>query len=140
MEKKFDIKEVKVHRTVEGNIFEVTAAVIMLCAWGIEIITQHPTGNDWIGLGGFTAAIIICLLCAYSPRHINVFDIPLRNIRQVALSIRMLRIIAIALALMALMVAITGPDSPITKVLAIGIVVIVGIIGFTFIYLIQKAK
>ena len=140
MGNQFNIKEVKVHRTLEGTIFEIAATVIMLCTWLTVIITRQLTTNDWIGLGGFTVAVTICLLCAYSPRHINVFDIPLRNIRQVALSIRMVRIIAIGLALMALAIAITGPNSPLTKVFAMGILVVVGIIGFIFIYLIQKAE
>ena len=138
--KNFDLKSVKVHRTLEGTIFEVTAAVIMLCTWVIVIVSRQHTEPDWIGYGGFTVAVTICLLCAYSPRHINVFYIPLRNIRQVALSIRMVRIIAIGLALTALTIAITGPNSPLTKVFAMGILVVVGIIGFIFIYLIQKAE
>jgi len=44
------------------------------------------------------------------------------------------------LALMSLAIAIVGPNSPLMKVLCIGIVAVVGIIGFVFIYLIQKAK
>ena len=71
---------------------------------------------------------------------LNLFNIPLRNIRQVELSIRMVRILSVGLALMSLTVAIVGPNSPLMKVLSIGIVAVVGIIGFVFIYLIQKAK
>jgi hypothetical protein len=52
----------------------------------------------------------------------------------------MVRILSVGLALMSLTVAIVGPNSPLTKVLCIGIVAVVGIIGFVFIYLIQKAK
>lgn len=140
MEEKFNIKKVKVHRTTEGTIFEITAAVIMFCALVVKIVAGHATERDWIGFGAFTVAVVISLLCAYSPSHINIFDIRLHNIRQVELSIRMTRIIAIALALMALMIAIAGPDSPSTKVYAIGLVIAIGIIGFIFIYLIQKAR
>ena len=136
----FDLKSVKVHRTLEGTIFEVAAAIIMLCAWVIVIVTRHSTEPDWIGYGGFTVAVLIALLCAYSPSHINVFSIQLRNIRQVELSIRMVRIIAIGLALMALVLAIVGPDSPNSKVYSIAIFLTVGLIGFVFIYLIQKAR
>jgi hypothetical protein len=52
----------------------------------------------------------------------------------------MVRILSVGLALMSLAIAIVGPNSPLMKVLSIGIVAVVGIIGFVFIYLIQKAK
>ena len=140
MNEQFDIKKVKVHRTLEGTIFEIAAAVIMLCAWVVVIVTRHNSTPDWIGYGGFTVAVLVALLCAYSPSHINVFSIPLRNIRQVELSIRMVRIIAIGLALMALVLSIVGPDSPLSKTLTLGVIILVGLIGFVFIYLIQRAR
>lgn len=140
-QEKFDLKKVKVCRTPEGTIFETTALVILLIAWIVSIATQKlATTDDWIGMGVFSIVIIVCLLCAYSPSHINLFNIPLRNIRQVELSIRMVRILSFGLALMSLTVAIVGPNSPLTKVLCIGIVAVVGVIGFVFIYLIQKTE
>ena len=140
-QEKFDLKKVKVCRTPEGTIFETTALVILLIAWIVSIATQElATTDDWIGMGVFSIVIIVCLLCAYSPSHINLFNIPLRNIRQVELSIRMVRILSVGLALMSLTVAIVGPNSPLTKVLCIGIVAVVGVIGFVFIYLIQKTE
>ena len=140
-QEKFDLKKVKVCRTPEGTIFEMTALVILLIAWIVSIATQKlATTDDWIGMGVFSIVIIVCLLCAYSPSHINLFNIPLRNIRQVELSIRMVRILSVGLALMSLTVAIVGPNSPLTKVLCIGIVTVVGVIGFVFIYLIQKTE
>ena len=148
MNEQFDIKKVKVYRTLEGTIFEAAALIILLSAWIVSIIGQRlDTTDDWIGMGVFSIVIIVCLLCAYSPSHINLFNIPLRNIRQVELSIRMVRILSVGLALMSLAIAIVGPNiaivgpnSPLMKVLCIGIVAVVGIIGFVFIYLIQKAK
>jgi len=140
-QEKFDLKKVKVCRTPEGTIFETTALVILLIAWIVSIATQKlATTDDWIGMGVFSIVIIVCLLCAYSPSHINLFNIPLRNIRQVELSIRMVRILSVGLALMSLTVAIVGPNSPLMKVLSIGIVAVVGVIGFVFIYLIQKTE
>ena len=140
-QEKFDLKKVKVCRTPEGTIFETTTLVILLIAWIVSIATQKlATTDDWIGMGVFSIVIIVCLLCAYSPSHINLFNIPLRNIRQVELSIRMVRILSVGLALMSLTVAIVGPNSPLTKVLCIGIVAVVGVIGFVFIYLIQKTE
>ena len=140
-QEKFDLKKVKVYRTPEGTIFEAITLVILLIAWIVSIATQKlATTDDWIGMGVFSIVIIVCLLCAYSPSHINLFNIPLRNIRQVELSIRMVRILSVGLALMSLTVAIVGPNSPLTKVLCIGIVAVVGVIGFVFIYLIQKTE
>ena len=98
MNEQFDIKKVKVYRTLEGTIFEVAALIILLSAWITSIIAQR------------------------------------------LLSIRMVRILSVGLALMSLAIAIVGPNSPLMKVLCIGIVAVVGIIGFVFIYLIQKAK
>lgn len=141
MNEQFDIKKVKVYRTLEGTIFEAAALIILLSAWIASIVTHKlVTTDDWAGMGGFSIAVIVCILCAYSPSHINIFSIPLRNIRQVELSIRMVRIIAVGLAFMSLTVAIVGQNSPLMKVLCIGIVAVIGIIGFVFIYLIQKAK
>ena len=140
-QEKFDLKKVKVCRTPEGTIFETTALVILLIAWIVSIATQKlATTDDWIGMGVFSIVIIVCLLCAYSPSHINLFNSPLRNIRQVELSIRMVRILAVGLALMSFLIAAFGSESPLTKVLCIGALAVIGIIGFVFIYLIQKTK
>lgn len=141
MNEQFDIKKVKVHRTLEGTIFEVSAAVITLVAWILAVAMHHlPTTSDWLGMAGFTLAIITMLARAYLPSNNHVFLIKLQNIRQVALSVRMCRIMAIGLAVMALGLGVIGPNSPLMKVLSIGIVAVVGIIGFVFIYLIQKAE
>ena len=141
MNEQFDIKKVKVYRTLEGTIFEAAALIILLSAWIVSIIAQRlDTTDDWIGMGVFSIVIIVCLLCAYSPSHINLFNIPLRNIRQVELSIRMVRILAVGLALMSFIIAAFSPDSPLTKVLCIGVLAVIGVIGFVFIYLIQKTE
>ena len=117
-QEKFDIKKVKVHRTPEGTIFETTALVILLSAWIVSIATQKlATTDEWFGLGVFSIVTIVSLLCAYSPSDINLFCIQLRNIRQVELSIRMVRILAVGLALMSFIIAAFSPDSPLTKVL-----------------------
>jgi hypothetical protein len=99
-----------------------------------------PTTGDWLGMAGFTLAIITMLARAYLPSNNHVFLIELQNLRQVALSVRMCRIMAIGLAVMALGLGVIGANSPLMKVFAIGLVLIIGIIGFVFIYLIQKAE
>ena len=137
----FDLKKVKVYRTLEGTIFEVSAAVITLVAWILAVAMHHlPTTGDWLGMAGFTLAIITMLARAYLPSNNHVFLIELQNLRQVALSVRMCRIMAIGLAVMALGLGVIGANSPLMKVFAIGLVLIIGIIGFVFIYLIQKAE
>lgn len=137
----FDLKKVKVYRTLEGTIFEVSAAVITLVAWILAVAMHHlPTTSDWLGMAGFTLAVITMLARAYLPSNNHVFLIKLQNIRQVALSVRMCRIMAIGLAVMMLGLGVIGPNSPLMKVLSIGILAVVGIIGFVFIYLIQKAE
>ena len=140
-QEKFDIKKVKVHRTPEGTIFEAITLVILLSAWIVSIVTQKlATTDEWYDLGVFSIATIVGLLCAYSPSHINLFSIQLRNIRQVELSIRMVRILAVGLALMSFLIAVLGSDSPLTKVFCIGVLAVIGVIGFVFIYLIQKTE
>jgi len=140
-QEKFDIKKVKVHRTPEGTIFEMTVLVILLSAWIVSIATQKLTTTDeWYDLGVLSIVTIVSLLCAYSPSHINLFSIQLRNIRQVELLIRMVRILAVGLALMSVIIAAFGSDSPLTKVFCIGVLAVIGVIGFVFIYLIQKIK
>ena len=67
MNEQFDIKKVKVYRTLEGTIFEAAALIILLSAWITSIIAQRlDTTDDWIGMGVFSIVIIVCLLCAYS--------------------------------------------------------------------------
>jgi hypothetical protein len=140
-QEKFDIKKVKVHRTPEGTIFEMTVLVILLSAWIVSIATQKLTTTDeWYDLGVLSIVTIVSLLCAYSPSHINLFSIQLRNIRQVELLIRMVRILAVGLALMSVIIAAFGSDSPLTKVFCIGVLAVIGVIGFVFIYLIQKTE
>ncbi len=140
-QEKFDLKKVKVCRTSEGTIFETTALIILLTAWIVTIATQNlATTDKWFDLGVFSIATIVGLLCAYSPSHINLFSIQLRNIRQVELAIRMVRIVAVGFALMSFLIAVLGSDSPLTKVFCIGVLAVIGVIGFVFIYLIQKTK
>jgi hypothetical protein len=119
----------------------MTVLVILLSAWIVSIATQKLTTTDeWYDLGVLSIVTIVSLLCAYSPSHINLFSIQLRNIRQVELLIRMVRILAVGLALMSVIIAAFGSDSPLTKVFCIGVLAVIGVIGFVFIYLIQKIK
>ena len=98
----FDLKSVKVHRTTEGTVFEVAFVILAIIVWGLIIWMIHrapdivPTHFDASGKPNaygsptgllipciiLTIGAVVCMVCAYFPRHINMpFEI--RNIRQV---------------------------------------------------------
>lgn len=111
----FNIKDVKVHRTLEGTIFELTTAVILIVTWAVAIATKM---FDIATMQGKHMAIIILdvvaillLLVAYSPSHINLGQ-EVSNIRQVRIAIRTTRILAVELALFSLLMVVISPDNP----------------------------
>ena len=129
----FDIKKVQVHRTSEAIIFEIAFAIVAIIVWGIITWMIHrapdivPTHFDASGKPNaygsptgllipciiLTIGAVVCMVCAYFPRHINMpFEI--RNIRQVELTIRLLRVMGITFLLTPLAVAYTllGMNSP----------------------------
>ena len=129
----FDLKSVKVHRTTEAIIFEIAFAIVAVIVWGIIIWMIHrapdivPTHFDASGKPNaygspagvtipcvlLTIGAVVCMVCAYFPRHINMpFEI--RNIRQVELAIRLLRVTGITFLLIPLALAYTmlGMSSP----------------------------
>ena len=159
-QKNFDIKNVKVHRTTEGTVFEVAFAIVALVVWGIIAWLIHqapdivPTHFDGAGnpnaYGSPIGAVIPCgiltivaiglMVLAYYPRHINTPS-KIRNIRQAELTIRMTRVMGITLLLLALAVAyiMLGMSKPsATPVFAIVVVMILEIIIFSI--LTNKAK
>ena len=129
----FDIKKVQVHRTTEGTVFEVAFVILAIIVWGLIIWMIHrapdivPTHFDASGKPNaygsptgllipciiLTIGAVVCMVCAYFPRHINMpFEI--RNIRQVELAIRLLRVTGITFLLIPLALAYTmlGMSSP----------------------------
>ena len=141
----FDIKKVKVHRTTEATVLEIVFVLMAIIVWGLIIWLVHrapdivPTHFDASGKPNaygspagvtipcalLTIGAIVCMVCAYFPRHINMpFEI--RNIRQVELAIRFLRVTGATFLLTPLAVAYTllGMSSP----SAIPILATVGII------------
>ena len=141
----FDIKKIKVHRTTEATVFEILFVLMALIVWGVIIWLVHrapdivPTHFDASGKPNaygspagvtipcvlLTIGAAVCMVCAYFPRHINMpFEI--RNIRQVELAIRFLRVTGVTFLLTPLAVAYTmlGMSSP----SAIPILATVGII------------
>ena len=159
----FNIKEVKVHRTLEGTIFEIAFAAITIVVWELIIwmVKQAPdivpTHFDASGrpnaYGSPTGILIPCIIVtiaaismmviAYFPRHINM-PFKITNIRQVELVIRMTRITGLLFLALTLAIGWTslvsinhgGPS-------AIPILTIVGLlfaIIIVFTILIHKAK
>ncbi|MBR1409789.1 MAG: hypothetical protein IJ580_01640 [Prevotella sp.] len=137
---KFNIEEVKVHRTLEGNIFEIVTAVIIVVMYTIAIATKF---FDFDNLMGKHLAIIVLsvisiflLLAAYSPKNINTIPKP-TNIRQVEIAIRIDRIIAVELALFCLLMVAISPDNPIIHILFFITLIITALVSSA---LIRKAK
>ena len=156
----FDIQKVKVCRTKEATIFEVVFAIVAIVVWGIIIWLVHrapdivPTHFDASGKPNdygspvsvtipcvlLMIGAIICMVCAYFPRHINM-PFKITNIRQVELAIRMLRVMGVTFLLIPLAVAYTmlGMSSP-TAVPIIAVIVLLFIEIILFAILIYKAK
>ena len=149
----FDLKSVKIHRTIEATVFEVVFAILAISVWGIIIWLVHqapdivPTHFDGSGTpNGYgspvgitipcaiiTIAAIGCMIVAYFPRLINM-PYKITNIRQVKYAILSVRFTAITLLLMALAIAymMLGMPSPTaTPILAVSVLLILNIIVFT---------
>ena len=156
----FDIKNVKVHRTTEGTVFEVAFAIVALVVWGIivwlihqapDIVPTHFDGSGNPNAYGSPAGVIIpcgiltivaigLMVIAYYPHLINTTT-KITNIRQVELTIRSTRVAGITLLLLALAVAyiMLGMSKPsATPVIAVVVLLILEIIIFSI--LTNKAK
>ena len=154
-QKNFDIKNVKVHRTVEGTVFEAVFIVVAIIVWGLIIWMIHqapdivPTHFDGSGKPNaygspagvtipciiLTIAAIGCMVVAYFPRLINS-TVKITNIRQVELNIRSIRVAGITLLLMVLAVAYTmlGMDSPTPfPILAVVVLLLIEILFFSIV-------
>ena len=160
MDNHFNIKDIKVHRTMEGTIFEIAFAIIAIIVWGLIIWLVHqapdivPTHFDASGKPNaygsptgvtipcviLTIGAIVMMVLAYFPRHINM-PFKITNIRQVELAIRQLRIVGITFLFLPLAVAymMLGMKTP----SATPMLVVVGLIFLEFIVtsiLIYRAK
>ena len=157
MDNQFNIKDVKVHRTLEGTVLEIAFAIVAIIVWGIIIWLVHrapdivPTHFDASGKpnaygspAGVTIPCVILtivaismMVIAYFPRHINMpFEIT--NIRQVELTIRQLRIAGITslflpLALAYMMLGMKTP-SPTPLLLLVGLIFLEFIVTSILIY------
>ena len=159
-QEKFDIKNVKVHRTTAATVFEVAFACLAIMVWGfiIWMVCQAPdivpthfdvsgNPNAYGSPVGVTIPCIIitivaigCMVVAYFPRYINM-PVKIKNIFQVKLTITSVRVVGITLLLVALAIAYTmlGMSAP----HAFPILAVVGLLLLeiiVFMILIHKAK
>lgn len=160
MDNQFNIKDVKVHRTLEGTLFEVAFVIVAVVVWGLiiwlihqapDIVPTHFDGSGNPNSYGSPASVAIpciiltigaigCMVVAYYPRLINS-TVKITNIRQVELNIRSIRVAGITVLLMVLAVAYTmlGMRSPTPfPILAVVGLLLVEIIVFSI--LIFKAR
>lgn len=113
-------KEIRVNRTMEGNVFEFVNAFVLLCLWGIcaymytkspdLIPTKFDANNDVTDYGPkwiiFLMPIIttvttpVLLWTAYHPQqHVNIL-IPINNIERTRLASQMCRMLCLLINLM----------------------------------------
>lgn len=95
-------KQVKVHRTREGNLFEIAAAVLVVVMWlsGVWVVLYGGV-PFWVTLCEcfpLTYTVPFVFFCAYHPDIINV-PMRLTNETQVWVMVRMLRVLGIEICL-----------------------------------------
>ena len=91
----------KVNRTLEGTIFEIVVAAILIVSWVI-IIMNRDNLPAWFPLSQCIITSLVSLgmmVAAYFPNSINM-PVQINTPRQYALAIRMVRIIGVILSLM----------------------------------------
>ena len=107
----FDINNVKVHRTIEGTIFEVVAAILIITTWIIALAKHQfngTVGEQWLrGIIALTLGAVVLLVGSYFPR-LSKNSYLLKNYSQVLISIRTCRILAVEFALAMLCNAISN--------------------------------
>lgn len=132
--KKDNRPAVKVNRTLEGTIFEIIVAAILIVSWVIIIINRNNLPASFPFTQCITVSVVSLgmLIAAYFPNSINM-PVQITTPRQYALAIRMVRIIGLILSLMP---ATTYFHSMLSTVFCVGGMVVVIII---FTVLIHKA-
>ena len=144
MNEQFDIKKVKVNRTLEGTIFEVAALIILIATWAVAAATGQDDFSEvkgsLVALIVITIAVGIVLSTAYHPSKINFsLNTRLENIRQVVLAVRLCRVVAVEISLLFLGIALTkGVYNNAPWMIAPATFILVTVIVFE--YLIRKAK
>ena len=130
--KKDNRPAVKVNRTLEGTIFEIVVAAILIVSWVI-IIMNRDNLPAWFPLSQCIITSLVSLgmmVAAYFPNSINM-PVQINTPRQYALAIRMVRIIGVILSLMPVTAYF---HSMLSTVFCVGGLVVVIIIFSVLIY------
>ena len=143
-QEEFDIKKIKVGRTIEGTILEAITVMLLIGTWVIAL-TKHQFGggmqNEWLQVAIIISiAAIALLVVAYFPRYMKNAH-QLRNIRQVLISIRLFRVMAVEFALMILCNAFSGGTmlgQPFWTSAAVAVIIITCLIFYLFIIRAKK--
>ncbi len=133
--KKDNRPAVKVNRTLEGTIFEIVVAAILIVSWVIIIMNRNNL-PAWFPLTQCIITSLVSLgmmVAAYFPNSINM-PVQINTPRQYALAIRMVRIIGVILSLMPVTAYF---HSMLSTVFCVGGLVVVIII---FTVLLHKAR
>ena len=142
----FDINQVKVDRTREGTIMEVLSILLLAVTWAIGLTKQpsaSATGGDLLAKCiVFSIIVVLLLVASYFPRFFSNSH-QLRNMRQVLLTARMIRVLAIEFALTVLFMVISdclmSPQYDFSWVFNI-IIIVMLLTALLFTILIYKAK
>lgn len=152
-----DLKKIKVHRTTEGTIFEIVAALLLVVLWVLTVVLwqkSNPTIATHFDLTGtpdgfgsrnhmFVTAVagtistVLLLVSAYFPRFINL-PVGISNIRQAATAVRMVRVLAVTVALLFIGIPLSMTSGKIVPVNLFGVAIILVIAFYT--YKIYKQK
>lgn len=130
--KKDNRPAVKVNRTLEGTIFEIIVAAILIVSW-VLIIMNRNNLPAWFPLAQCIITSLVSLgmmVAAYFPNSINM-PVQINTPRQYALAIRMVRIIGVILSLMPVTAYF---HSMLSTVFCVGGLVVVIIIFSVLIY------
>ena len=133
--KELDLKSIKVYRTLEGTIFELVTAIILVVTYAVAIAKNYFDFDNFQGKHMATIVIsvfsIALLVMAYYPRNISIGG-KAENIRQVEISIRTIRIYAVKFALFCLLMVTISPDNPIIKTAFVIAIVATALISTLF--------
>ena len=142
-QEQFDINNVKVYRTIEGTIFEVVAAILVITTWIIALAKHQfngTVGEQWLrGIIALTLGAVALLVGCYFPRLSKNSHL-LKNYNQVLIFIRTCRILAIEFALAMLCNAISNCSlmiQPIGPKIFIAVIIITALASS---FLMRKAK
>lgn len=136
----FKLEDIKVYRTLEGTIFELVTAIILVVTYAVAIAKNYFDFDNFQGKHMATIVLsvlsILLLVMAYYPKNISIGG-KAENIRQVEISIRAIRIFAVKFALFCLLMVTISPDNPIIHT-AFGIAIVATALISTF--FLNKAK